>query len=207
MKFVAIVIVLFNITGLASAQAPPVAGIGPTMSLSAGYSYVSVGLPSSDRVGLIGPEVSLTLDFRSYLGLTTDLGYARRSHVLGTTHHADLLSYMAGPVIYPVRFRRCRIDGHVLVGGTRITGVVPVTGGMPFTAWANDLSWAVGSNVEFRAPGGINVRAGVEYVRASFFDSSLSIKRQGNVKVGLSVVYRFGAGRRRYLHSDGQIEN
>jgi len=69
MKFVAIVIILFNITGLASAQTPAlVAGVGPTMSLSAGYSYVSVGLPSSDRVGLIGPEAALTVDIRPNLG-------------------------------------------------------------------------------------------------------------------------------------------
>jgi len=155
MKFVAIVIILFNITGLASAQTPAlVAGVGPTMSLSAGYSYVSVGLPSSDRVGLIGPEAALTVDIRPNLGLTIDLGYARRSDVLGTTRDADMLSYMAGPVIYPVRLRRFRVDGHALVGGARITGVAPVSGSSPTIGYVNDVSWAVGSNVEFRAPGG-----------------------------------------------------
>jgi hypothetical protein len=191
------ILLLLTAVSRASAQAPPVAGSGPSFSVSAGYTYVSVGLPSSDRVGLIGPEVSLTLDLGPQLGLTTDVGYARRSDVLGTSRHGDLLSYMAGPVIYPVRLRRWRIDGHVLVGGTRITGVVPVQGRTPITGFVNDVSWAFGSNVDFRAPGGINLRAGVDYIRASFFDSSVSIQRQGSIRVGLSVVYRFRAGRPR----------
>ena len=100
---------------------------------------------------------------------------------------------MAGPAAYPIRLRRCRVDGHVLVGGTRITGVSLVTAGGPSTGYVNDVSWAVGSNVEFRAPGGINLRAGVDYIRASFFNQANLIERQGNVRVGLSIVYRFGA--------------
>jgi hypothetical protein len=194
------IIALFALATPAFAQTPAlVAGVGPTVSLGAGYSYVSVALPSSDRVGLIGPRISLTIDLRSHLGLIADLSYTRGSDMLGTGHHADMLSYMAGPAVYPVCSARYRIDGHFLVGGTRITGVVPVQGRTPFTGFVNDLSWAVGSDVEFRAPWGINLRAGVDYIRASFFDSSVSIQRQGSIRVSLSVVYRFGAGRRHLI--------
>jgi hypothetical protein len=100
----------------ASAQSPVAAATGRKIDVSLGYSYVSHGESHSDRVALRGADASFTIG-ASRLGLRVDLGYARAGNVLGTGRHSDVLSYLAGPVVYPTRHRNFDAYIHVLVGG------------------------------------------------------------------------------------------
>jgi hypothetical protein len=83
-------------------QTPKTAGSGPVVSASLGYSYLNLGLQPS-RASLNGLDAAFTADFHRRFGVTLDLGYVRGSDVNGGTRHADVLSYLAGPVAYITR--------------------------------------------------------------------------------------------------------
>ena len=59
------------------------------------------------------------------VGVTADLTYVRASNSLDLGHHADVLSYLTGPVYYPVRAGRLTSFVHGLIGGARVTGPIP----------------------------------------------------------------------------------
>ena len=67
--------------GLARAQSPIAAGTAPSVSVSLGYSAVSLGMTPSSRVALNGLDASATTDFLSRIGAKLDVGYARASNV------------------------------------------------------------------------------------------------------------------------------
>src|SRR5207247_775970 len=93
----------------ASAQQPAPAGLAPVMDVSLGYSYMRSTTPLSTGLNLNGAVASLTEGITPRLGIRADLGYSRTANVLGTTHHADVLDYLVGPVFYP---RRDQIGKH-----------------------------------------------------------------------------------------------
>src|SRR5438309_144036 len=96
---------LFVCSAQAHAQVPVAAGISPAINVGAGYSYVNLSGPASTRIWLNGADVSATADFSRHVGVRADLGYVRASNVLGSGNHADVLSYLGGPVLYPTRRR------------------------------------------------------------------------------------------------------
>src|SRR5713226_1899703 len=86
------------------AQSPRVAGVASVVSVGLGYSYTT-----SARIALNGLDAAFTLDVSPHLGARVDVGYVRASHVLNSGHHSDVLSYLAGPVFYPVRGRKLAV--------------------------------------------------------------------------------------------------
>ncbi len=99
----------------AMGQAPKIAGSGPAFSASLGYSYFNLGLQPT-RASLNGLDSTFTVDFRPRFGVTLDLGYVRGSDVNGSTRHADVLSYLAGPVFYLTRNKGLTTYAHALGG-------------------------------------------------------------------------------------------
>jgi opacity protein-like surface antigen len=174
------------------AQNPGVAGAAPSMEAGIGYSYVSVDVPSQNLIAMNGVDESFTADFRRRFGIRFDLCYDRASNVFDTNRHADLLTYMAGPVFYPVRQRRFSVYTHLLVGGARQTGVNFTTDGGVATGWVNRFAWAGGVGVQYRLTPAFSVRLGGDYLRTSFFNANLAYEAQNNVRTAGSIVYTFG---------------
>ena len=174
------------------AQNPGVAGAAPSMEAGIGYSYVNVDVPSQNRIAMNGVDASFTADFRRRFGIRFDLGYDRASNVFDTNRHADLLTYMAGPVFYPVRRRRFSVYTHLLVGGARQTGVNFTTDGGVATGWVNRFAWAGGVGVQYRLTPAFSVRLGGDYLRTSFFNANLAYEGQNNLRTAGSIVYTFG---------------
>jgi opacity protein-like surface antigen len=172
---------------------PPIApGKGKTIELSFGYSYVGSGKSLFDRMGLQGPDASFTIGF-SHLGVKADFDYARASNVMGTGHHSDVLSYMAGPVFYPMRNRRFDTYVQTLVGGARVSGPVRLSnGGILLGGWATGYAWAVGGGINYWASDSLAIRTGVDYLRTAYYDPSLTIRGQANIRTTATVVYFFG---------------
>ena len=56
------------------AQNPVFAGAAPSMEAGIGYSYLSVDVPSQNRLAMNGVDASFTADFRPRLGIRFDLG-------------------------------------------------------------------------------------------------------------------------------------
>jgi opacity protein-like surface antigen len=175
-------------------QAPKTAGSGPVVSASLGYSYFSLGLQPV-RANLNGLDTTFTVDFNPRFGVRLDLGYVRGSDVNGSTHHADVLSYLVGPVFYIWRGKRLTTYVHALGGGARITGAIPGPIGF-IRGYENRPALAVGAGLEYQIYSSLAVRAGADYIRASYLTSPTAYGGQNDFRGVTSLVYYFGSNRR-----------
>jgi hypothetical protein len=172
-----------------STSGPIISGSGPTIEASVGFAYLSLSLPSSSRVNLSGVDTTLTADFSHHLGVTADFTYAKASDVLSTGHHADVLSYLAGPVFYPTQHRKMTTYVRGLIGASRVTGVVPYNGDYYETGYVNKLAWALGGGVEYQVSRSVAFRSGGDYFHTEFFALGGAIRGQNNIRAVCSVVY------------------
>jgi outer membrane immunogenic protein len=172
-----------------AARAPMIAGKAMRVKASVGYAYTSLAMSSSNRVNLSGADATLTADLSPHFGVTADSSYERASNVFNTGRHADVLSYLAGPVFYPTRSERLTTYVHSLVGGARVTGPIPTNGGSFSAGYVNKLSWAFGGGIEYLLSRSIAVRIGGDYQHTYFFNSDVAIRGQNNLRAVCSVVY------------------
>src|SRR5580704_16341863 len=179
---------------------PPVATAkSKTIEMGLGYSYVSQPGYQSKRLGLRGADASFTIGF-SRLGITADVGYARASNVLGTGRHSAVFSYLAGPVFHHTVHRSFDSYVHVLAGGAKVSGPILTSGGsILLGGWTTSYAWAVGGGVEYWVTDSTAIRTGVDYLRTTFYHSSLVVGGQSNLRTTATLVYYFGrrSGRRR----------
>jgi opacity protein-like surface antigen len=66
-------------------------------------------------------------------------------------------------------------DGTILLGG-----------------WTTGYAWAVGGGVEYWATDSLAIRTGSDYLRTSFYNSSLVVQGQNNIRTTAAVVYYIG---------------
>ncbi len=177
---------------IGEAQSPCVAGVAPMVSAGLGYSYTNLAVPSSARVALNGLDATITIDVFPRLAARFDVGYVRSSNVLHSGNHGDVLSYLAGPVFYPVTHRKQTFFVQGLLGGARVTGAVPISGGGFATGYVNHLAWAIGTGAEYRVYDSIGFRIGADYLHTAYFNSATTIKGQSDLRVTGSFVYFFG---------------
>lgn len=129
------------------AQSPRAAAIGSHISASLGYSFTNLEVPTVGRTELNGVDVAFTVDVVPRFGARVDVGYVRASNVLNSGKHSDILSYLAGPVFYPVRHRKLAIFAQGLFGAARVTGPVPASSGRFSAGYVNQFAWAIGVGV------------------------------------------------------------
>jgi opacity protein-like surface antigen len=162
-----------------------------------GYSYVNDSIAPPNRVGLHGLDANATLDIPARFSIKIDLGYTRAANVFNTDRHADMLTYLVGPVLYPVARGKFGTYVHALIGGARITGPVPTSTGF-FTAFANKFAWDVGGGLDYRltrfSPR-LSVRIGADYLHTAYFDPTQTISGRSNVRAVVGVVYSFRSRR------------
>jgi opacity protein-like surface antigen len=178
-------------------KTPIEAAKGKTIEMGLGYSYVSQPGTQSNRLGLRGADASFTIGF-SRLGITADVGYARASNVLGTGRHSAVFSYLAGPVFHHTVHRRFDSYVHVLAGGAKVSGPILTNGGtILLGGWTTGYAWAVGGGLEYWMTESMAIRTGADYLRTSFYDSSLAVRGQSNLRTTATFVYYFGKPSRR----------
>ena len=176
-----------------AAQSPVAAATGRVIDVGLGYSYMSRGDSHSNRVGLNGADASFTIGLYSRLAIRADLGYARAANVLGSARHSDVLSYLAGPVLYPTTHRHVDTYIHALVGGARVTGPILLDGGgFRDGSWVNKFAWSVGAGADYWVSDSIAIRTGVDYMKTAYFDPTWAFKGQNNIRTTATVVYFFG---------------
>jgi hypothetical protein len=180
---------------LAQAQNPIVAGIAPVLEAGGGYSYIDAGIPSQNKLPMNGVQLVGNADFSRRFGLALDLGYARNFDAYNSGRTADLLTYMAGPVFYPVRKRYWNVFAHVLLGGARETGVNFESNGQIVLGYTNRFAWAAGAGYEYRFSRAFAIRVSADYLRTSFFNSNIQVQGQTNLRPSLNLIYTFGEGR------------
>jgi opacity protein-like surface antigen len=175
----------------ASAQSPLAPATGKTIDLGFGYSYMSQGESLSGPIRLNGGDASITIGY-SRFGLKADFGYARSSNVGATQSHSSVRSYLVGPVFHATFHHRFDTYAQVLVGGARVSGPVPLGGGSYLLGgWATGPAWAVGGGVDYRVSDSIAIRSGVDYMRTSYFDSTVAVRGQSNIRSTVTILYSF----------------
>jgi len=182
----------------ASAQSAVTAGRAQSVDVSLGYSYINHPVSPSNRIGLNGLDANATIGlFSPRLAIRADLAYAQTAHALGTPSNSSVLSYMAGPVFRPTIQGKFDTYVHALFGGARVSGPVPVNGGILIGGYASGFAWLVGGGVEYQVSKSIALRSGLDYLRAGYFNPSLTVQGQNNLRATVAVVYLFGTQRRR----------
>jgi hypothetical protein len=180
----------------ASAQMPMPAGIAPVPDASIGFSNMTRGGSPSGRTGFDGVTAGITEDFPGRHGVVLEVGYLRAPNVFGTGHRNDVLTYMTGPVFYPSRRREIVTNVHVLGGGARVRGVVPLSTGGFALAHVHNIAWALGAGIEHWFSDSMARRIGADAVHTSFFNSSQVIRGQYDLRTTASLVYYFERRRR-----------
>lgn len=181
--------------GLASqarAQGPAFAGVAPVFEAGIGYSYMRSDVPSQGSLAMNEVLLSGSGDLTARFGAKLEVGYSRSFDAFQTGRSADILTYMGGPVIYPVRRSKFDIHAQVLLGGARETGVNFESDGTLVRGFVNHFAWAGGAGFQYRISQALSLRPEVEYLRTSFFNSNLAIQGQPNLRTSLSLIYTFG---------------
>ena len=173
-------------------QEPRFAGNGPTVSVSIGYTYLNSEIPSAGRISQNGVASGVTTDFTRRMGIKAEVSYTRTYGAFGIDHHSDVLAYLGGPVIYPVRHKRFAIYAQALFGAARITGVIPESSGTFLLGETNKFAWSIGPGLDTRLSRSTSLRVGADYLHGNYFTPAGVIRDQTNVRVITSLVYTFG---------------
>jgi opacity protein-like surface antigen len=79
------------------------------------------------------------------------------------------------------------------VGGARVSGPILTNGGLILLGgWSTGYAWAVGGGTEYWVTPSMAIRTGADYLRTTYFDASLVVRGQGNLRTTATVVYYFG---------------
>jgi hypothetical protein len=176
-------------------QEPRFPAVGPTVSATIGYACLNSEIPSAGRINENGVVFGVSTDFNRRFGIKLEASYTRTYGAFGLDHHSDVLAYLGGPVIYPVRRKRFAIYTQALIGGARITGVIPERNGTFLFAETNKLAWAIGPGVDTKLSRSTVLRVGADYLHSSYFAPNKAIQGQGNTRIVVSLVYTLGKTR------------
>lgn len=174
------------------AQSPVVAGLAPVFEGGAGYSYMRSDIPSEGTLSMNGVLLSGNADFNRHWGVKLELGYSRSFDAFQTGRTADMVTYMGGPVFYPIRHRQYSVYAEALFGGARETGVNFEPDGTMIRGFVNRFAWAGGGGLQYRISPALSLRVGADYLRSSYFNENVVPTAHSNLRTSLSVIYTFG---------------
>jgi opacity protein-like surface antigen len=172
-----------------AAHKPVFVPAGLDLKASIGYVFTNSGMPSASRLNLTGVDVEMIADLSPFFGVMADSSYVRAANVFGTNNHADVLSYLVGPILYPVAHGKARLYVRGLAGGARVAGAIPSSGSPPLTGYVNRFSWAVGGGVEYQISPFVALRTGGDYQHTYFYDPNIQIRGQNDFRAVCSVVF------------------
>jgi len=167
----------------------PAAGSGPAFDLSLGATYLAMSAPTGGSANLYGADASGVMDFSRFWGAAADVGYVRTSDVLSLGHSGYVLTFMGGPVFYPLEGRNMRVSLRALAGAGLVDSAVPQNSNYNLHGWVARPSYAVGIGVQHAVTGPFAVRVDADYLRTSFVDSTDTVTAQNNLRLTLSVVF------------------
>ncbi len=196
MRVAVLLAVLLLATGASKAQVPLPAGRSSALDASVGYTYVDMNVPSSAHVGLNGVDTALTASLLPRIGVRADFCYARSGELYGRKRYNDVMTYLGGPIAYPLRTRHVSIYVDALVGGARVSGVNEAENGGFYTGFVNKLAWSFGAGGSYQLSSTLAVGFGLDYFHSSFFDTSGQTRGVWNPRATVSLIYSFGRHRR-----------
>ncbi len=173
---------------LQSAPSPAVAG--PAFDLSAGYSRISMPIPSAGHADFNGLDFSGNIGLNQRWGATLDSNYLYTPDVLSTHHQGYVLSLHTGPVFYPITHGNTRVFVRGLAGMGLVDGAVPITETRNYHGWLVRPSYALGAGVEQSVSPQLALRINGDYLRTSFYDSTGVVQPQDSLRLTVAFVFR-----------------
>lgn len=168
------------------------AATAPLFEAGVGYAFMSMTSPSTSRVNLNGINADGSVRFSPRWAGAVDLTYVRSGGLPVTGHTDSVLSGLVGPVFYLAEHGKTTIFVHGLVGFAWVDSAVPISSTSFFSGYETRFSYLLGGGVERALTGPFALRAGVDYQRTSFVNSTLALEGQKNIRLTLGVQYRFG---------------
>ena len=190
-----LLMVVLGLASQARAQGPITAGVAPVLEGGIGFTYIKSSVPSQGTLAMKGILLSASKDLNTHFGAKLEVGYSRCFDAFQTGRKADILTYMGGPVFYPVRRPKFSIHAQVLVGGARETGVNFESNGTLVRGFVNQFAWAGGAGFQYRISEALSLQPEVEYLRTSFFNANVTTQWQPNLRTALNLIYTFGRHR------------
>ena len=135
-------------------------------------------------------DASGRVDFNSHWGATIDSSYVRTSDVLSTGKGGYALTFLTGPVFYPVGHGNNRVFLHLLGGAGLVDSAVPVSGTTYLHGWVARYAYAAGGGIERSLSGRFAVRVNGDYLRTAFVDSADVVQFENNLRLTVSFVVR-----------------
>jgi hypothetical protein len=157
-----------------------------------GYSFVNTNLSGNPTVNLNGIGTSATLEFLPRWGATVDSSYVRAGRDPGSGHGSYVLSVLAGPVFTVTQKQNTRLLVRALAGLSLVDSSVGVNQ-LYYRGWQSRFSWAVGTGIERNLSRLFAFRFNVDYLRTEFVSSTAAVQPQNGIRLGASLVFRFGA--------------
>lgn len=160
----------------------------PACDVSVGYSNLT--MISKQTVNFSGLDVGGRADLNSRWGAMVDSMYVRTSNVFGTGHDAYQLSFLGGPVFYPLERGNYRLFIHAVGGAALVDGAVPINKTDYFHGWLVRPSYAIGGGIERALSGPLGVQVRGDYLHSAFFDARGVVQPQGSLRLTVSLVVR-----------------
>lgn len=165
-----------------------------TLDLFLGYSYTHVNPTSSPGLGsypLQGGEASLSYKVRRWITAVADFGLAAtgscNSNIVGIQIHGTQTSYLFGPRVTPLHWKRVTPFAHVLAGFSHAQ-----TGLYDTTHSQRSFAWTAGGGLDFRLTGSVSLRPiQAEYFQTRFQEMTNGWQYQNNVRVSGGFVLHF----------------
>jgi hypothetical protein len=123
-----------------------------------------------------------------------DSGYVRNTNVLDTGHNGFDLTFLGGPVFYPVQGRNTRPLLYALAGAALVDSAVPVNNSNYLMGWVARPSYALGGGIEHSLTGPFGFRITGDYLRTAYVDSAAVVQRQNNLRITASIVLHLNHG-------------
>jgi hypothetical protein len=177
-------------------QMPLPAAMTPALEARLGFSTLARVSSSNSRILFNGLNGSATMNSNDRFGGMLEMGYLRASNVFGTGHSNSILTYLCGPVFYPYRRGSMVTSLHVVGGGARVAGVVGLTPTGYTKGHVNNIAWAFGGGLEKWFSNSLALRVDVEGIHTTFYNPSLKLQGEYDLRATWGVIYYFGRRRK-----------
>ena len=165
-----------------------------TLDLSLGYSYTDVNPSSSPGLGsfpLQGGEASLSYKVYRWVAAVADFGMgatgSRNSNIVGIQIHGTQTSYLFGPRVTPLHWKRVTPFAQVLAGLSHAQSGLYNT-----SKSQSSFTWSAGGGLDFRLNGSVALRPiQVEFLQTRFSEMTNGWQYQNNMRVSAGFVLHF----------------
>lgn len=165
-----------------------------TLDFFLGYSYTRVSPTSSPGLGsypLQGGEASFSYKVHHWITAVADFGLgatgSRNSNIVGIQIHGTQMSYLFGPRVTPLHWKRVTPFAQVLAGFSHAQ-----TGLYDTTKPQRSFAWTAGGGLDFRLNGSVSLRPiQAEYFQTRFSEMTNGWQYQNNVRVSAGFVFHF----------------